>query len=117
MKKSSIIIQCLVFLFLWKISILASEKIIKKENTRLENDYQYSIASRYQNPSETQLKKPVIIAVHGFSASPFEWKEFADYIKTRTNTDILVSLVQLGGHAQGYDAFKNSTWKSHGRPR
>lgn len=57
----------------------------------------------------------VIIAVHGFTASSFEWKEFHDFIDTAAEYgSVRVSRVILGGHGRDLDAFQSSTWKGWG---
>lgn len=58
--------------------------------------------------------KKVIIAVHGFSASSFEWVEFSSFC--RTNGDIPVSRVLLGGHGRDYQDFKKATWEDWQQP-
>lgn len=59
-------------------------------------------------PTSTDLQKKVIIAVHGFSASNFEWQEFSSWAKTKP--DILVSRVLLGGHGRDFKDFKDAKW-------
>lgn len=59
----------------------------------------------------------VIIAVHGFTASSFEWKEFDDFIDTAAEYgSVRVSRVILGGHGRDLEVFQSSTWKGWGSP-
>src|SRR5690606_7175158 len=60
---------------------------------------------------------PVLIAVHGFTASTFEWKEFSAFADTASGGGkLLLSRVLLGGHGERIDAFQASTWQDWGRP-
>lgn len=74
----------------------------------------YLISKGNKNPDSLELIKPVVIAVHGFSASTFEWTEFRDWAKT--NNYFNVSLVLLGGHGRDYESFRKSTWKDWQQP-
>ena len=74
----------------------------------------YLVSVAVDSPSDTQKNTPVIITVHGYSASTFEWNEFRTY--SDANADILVSQVLLGGHGRTYDEFKNSTWRDWQEP-
>jgi len=58
--------------------------------------------------------RPVVIAVHGFTASTFEWQEFRDHAET--TSPVLVSLVLLGGHGRSLDEFRASSWSDWGQP-
>lgn len=59
----------------------------------------------------------IIIAVHGFTASSFEWGEFASFVDTaRDFPRVRVSRVVLGGHGRDLDSFRSSTWKGWGEP-
>jgi hypothetical protein len=35
------------------------------------------VSAKYPNPTATDLDKHIILAVHGYSATTFEWQEFA----------------------------------------
>jgi carboxylesterase len=70
---------------------------------------QFLVSAKYPNPTAQDLNKHIIIAVHGYSASTFEWQEFQDW--TDTNATYRVSQVLLGGHGRTYVDFKNATWK------
>jgi carboxylesterase len=75
---------------------------------------QFLVSATISNPSEIKKNTPVVIAVHGYSATTFEWNEFQTYCNAKTN--ILVSQVLLGGHGRTYADFKNSTWKEWQEP-
>jgi len=64
--------------------------------------------------TQADLARPVIIAVHGYTASSFEWGEFAEFAESRSN--VLVSRVVLGGHGRNVEAFRASTWQDWGAP-
>jgi len=80
----------------------------------LYNPAKYLVSIAIDSPSITQKNTPVIIAVHGYSASTFEWDEFRTYCDAKA--DILVSQVLLGGHGRTYEEFKNSTWEDWQEP-
>jgi len=77
------------------------------------NPAQYLVSENIANPSTVQKSTPVIIAVHGYSASTFEWDEFRTYCDAK---NLLVSQVLLGGHGSTYGEFKNSTWEDWQEP-
>lgn len=64
--------------------------------------------------TNADLERPVIIAVHGFSACTFEWREFQNY--AQENSNVLVSTVLLGGHGRDFQAFKKSSKEDWGKP-
>jgi carboxylesterase len=77
------------------------------------------VSRRFPAPDSGQANKHVIIAVHGFTASTYEWREFKTFAEDDTangHGNILVSLVLLGGHGINLDAFQNSGWKDWGAP-
>ncbi len=74
----------------------------------------FLLSAAEPNPSATDLAKPVIIAVHGYSATTFEWWEFRDYLKTKT--DCHISVVLLGGHGRDYENFRDAKWEDWQRP-
>ena len=80
----------------------------------LYNPAKYLVSAAIENPSAAQLNTPVVIAVHGYTATTFEWDEFRTYIDNKA--DVLVSQVLLGGHGRTYEEFKNSTWKDWQTP-
>jgi carboxylesterase len=80
----------------------------------LYNQQLYLVSAAISNPTEIQKNTPVIIAVHGYSATTFEWDEFRTYCDAKAN--ILISQVLLGGHGRTYDEFKNSSWEDWQEP-
>ncbi|HEY5511334.1 MAG TPA: hypothetical protein VIK10_09935 [Prolixibacteraceae bacterium] len=80
----------------------------------LYNPAQYLVSVAIENPGTAQKNTAVVIAVHGYSASTFEWDEFRNYFKA--NDKILVSQVLLGGHGRTYEEFKKSTWEDWQEP-
>lgn len=74
----------------------------------LYNPEEYLVSAKYPNPTTSDLQKHIIIAVHGYSASTFEWEEFQNW---SINQPYRVSQVLLGGHGKDYESFKTSTWK------
>ena len=39
----------------------------------------YLVSAKYPNPTPEDLEKHILIAVHGYSATTFEWEEFQDW--------------------------------------
>lgn len=74
----------------------------------------YLLSAAITNPTATDLETPVIIAVHGFTATTFEWAEFNDFAKGKG--DIYVSRVLLGAHGRNYTVFKHADWEDWQRP-
>ena len=73
----------------------------------------YLVSVAYENPDAAQKSTPVIIAVHGYSSSTFEWEEFRSYCDAK---NVLISMVLLGGHGRTYEDFKKSTWEDWQEP-
>ncbi len=71
------------------------------------------VSIRHAHPSTATKQRPVFLTAHGFGASPFEWKEFKDYVESHSNA--LVSNVFLGGHNAASD-FRTSTYKDWAMP-
>jgi carboxylesterase len=59
-------------------------------------------------PDDASRSLPVVVAVHGFSATTYEMSTAATYLKSK---GCLVSRVLMGAHGTTVEAFKNSTWK------
>jgi carboxylesterase len=78
------------------------------------NPQNYLVSAAKPNPTSTEALKPVIIAIHGYSATTFEWDEFRTWKGNRTDFDI--SQVLLGGHGRDYQSFKDATWKDWQQP-
>ena len=73
----------------------------------INNPEEFLISAKYPNPSSEDLEKHILIAVHGFTASTFEWNEFNEW---SADTTYRVSQVLLGGHGRSYEDFKAATW-------
>jgi len=80
----------------------------------LYNPTKYLVSAALANPTASQLNTPVVIAVHGYTATTFEWDEFRTYCDTKANVQI--SQVLLGGHGRTYEEFKKSTWEDWQTP-
>ena len=74
----------------------------------LYNPENYLVSAMYPTPSAKDLEKHIILAIHGYSSSTFEWQEFKDW---STDTNYRISQVLLDGHGRDYNAFKASTWQ------
>jgi carboxylesterase len=72
------------------------------------------VSARIPNPTLADRAKPVLIAAHGFTASTYEWEEFARFAEA--DSQVMVSRVLLGGHGTDIDDFENSTWRDWGKP-
>ncbi len=77
-------------------------------------DTTYRVSTRIPNPTTADLAKPVILAVHGFTASTFEWMDFREWVEA--DGAVMVSMVLLGGHGRSVEEFKASTWREWGEP-
>lgn len=71
------------------------------------------LASQHKLLPDTS--KPVIIAAHGYTATPFEWFEFSEFLKQQPDT-VYISRVLLGGHGRNYEAFDSATWQQWQQP-
>jgi len=74
----------------------------------INNPEEFLVSAQYPDPSALDLQKHIIIAVHGYTASTFEWSEFREW---STDTTYRISQVLLGGHGRSYEDFKASTWE------
>ena len=74
----------------------------------INNPEEFLVSAKYPNPSSEDLDKHIIIAVHGYTASTFEWSEFNEW---SADTTYRISQVLLGGHGRSYEDFKASTWE------
>lgn len=74
----------------------------------LYNPEQFLVSAKYPNPTPEDLDKHIILAIHGYTATTFEWQEFKDW---STDPSYRISQVLLDGHGRDYDSFKNSSWK------
>ena len=60
-------------------------------------------------PTDDQKKQPVMVLVHGFSASTFEFEAFKSAVQEKVPS-VLFSSVIMGGHGEDYHAFKSATF-------
>ena len=74
----------------------------------LYNPEQFLVSAKYPNPTAQDLSKHIILAVHGYSATTFEWQEFKDWSNESTYR---ISQVLLDGHGRDYNSFKASKWE------
>lgn len=88
--------------------ILDSVEIV---DPSLLNPEKYLVSAQISNPINEDLNKPVIIAVHGYSASTFEWSELRKYLsENNLSNAILLSQVLLGGHGRSFKDFRASSY-------
>lgn len=83
-------------------------------DSSISNPAAFLLSAAIPSPTQADLDKPVIIAVHGFSASTFEWTEFQEWVSVKG--DVLTSLVLLGGHGRDSNDFKSATWENWQTP-
>lgn len=74
----------------------------------------YLVSVAQPKPTALEAQKPVVISIHGYGASTFEWDEFRTWAGVRT--DFSISQVLLGGHGRDYQTFKGSSWKDWRQP-
>lgn len=77
-------------------------------------DKTYKVSTRFRRPSSETLARPVLIAVHGYAASTFEWQEFREFAESHSR--VLVSQVLLGGHGRDLKSFDNASWQDWEKP-
>lgn len=70
----------------------------------------------YTDLSEVDRSVPIVILAHGFSASSYEWSDFARYMDQHSKGAVLYSNMVLGGHGRSLGAFKRSNWQEWGKP-
>jgi len=68
----------------------------------------FLVSAKYPNPSADDLDRHILIALHGYSATTFEWQEFADW---SVDSNYRISQTLLDGHGRDYNSFKASTWE------
>jgi carboxylesterase len=76
------------------------------------------VSRRIEGPDSAARANPVIIAVHGYTASTYEWEEFRRYAEDTSHAfgSPNVSLVLLGGHGLDIDEFRTSSSADWGKP-
>ena len=79
-----------------------------------------TLVSRFYRPpaNSADSARPVIIAIHGYTASTFEWREFRVWAESAQGggDSLRVSSVLLGGHGRDLEDFRKSKWEDWGRP-
>jgi len=86
----------------------------KVNDPSLTNPSGYLISYKVNNPTEKQKQTPVVIAIHGYSATTFEWNEFRAWADAKDS--FYTSQVLLGGHGRNYEDFKKATWQDWQKP-
>lgn len=71
------------------------------------------VSATVPNPTDQQKATPVVIAVHGFTATPFEIQDAATYLRGQ---GLLVSKVLLGGHGTSLTKFEQADWEDWQEP-
>ncbi|MDQ3001107.1 MAG: esterase [Fibrobacterota bacterium] len=76
------------------------------------------VSVRIPKPDSAQKKTPVVLLVHGYTASTYEWKEYKAYLQDTAKVEgkVNTSMILLGGHGLNIDEFRESTWKEWGKP-
>jgi carboxylesterase len=69
----------------------------------------YLLSRSNPNPSAEEAARPVFIAVHGYSASTFEWNEFRTW--SGPSPEYFITQVLLAGHGMTYEDFQSATWR------
>jgi carboxylesterase len=80
----------------------------------LNNPEKYLISAKYPSPSAEDRAKHIIIAIHGYTATTFEWQEFADWTQANYGNDSTyrVSQVLMGAHGLTYGEFQKASWET-----
>lgn len=71
------------------------------------------LSTEVASPTAAQRAQPVVITVHGFTATTFETRLAAERLRKR---GALVSELLLGGHGTSLDDFSKSTWETWQAP-
>lgn len=110
-------IKCGIIIFAFTLLGCSKEPAID-ENTMLDGNKvvdsallapeKYLTSVRNAEPSASLKSKPVVLAVHGYCATTFEWMEF---FNLHDSSHFQVSLITLGGHGDSYEALKAATWE------
>ena len=74
----------------------------------LYNPELFLVSAKYPTPTPADLSKHIILVIHGYSATTFEWQEFKDWSNESTYR---ISQVLLDGHGRDYNSFKASKWQ------
>jgi len=120
---TKIVSKCIVLsTFIWLISCSMTPKIDnatmldggKINEPSIVNPADYLISQQKSTPNKHLINKAVVIAIHGYSATTFEWDEFRKF--ANADSSVLVSQVLLGGHGRSYEAFKSAKWQDWQQP-
>ncbi|PKL76306.1 MAG: hypothetical protein CVV27_10915 [Candidatus Melainabacteria bacterium HGW-Melainabacteria-1] len=71
------------------------------------------LLSQQGTPSPKDADRPVVVTVHGFSATPFETHFLLKWLRER---DFLGSQVMLGAHGEHIEAFRQASWRDWQAP-
>ena len=86
----------------------------KIKDPSIANPEKYLVSSAIPAPTAVEKQRPVIIAVHGYSATTYEWDEFRSW--SDSVGKYYVSQVLLGGHGRDYETFKKASWLDWQKP-
>ena len=111
-------ITYLVACFCITVLFLGCDKSPEIEDTMLDSNFifdpsinnpeEFLVSAAYPTPTAADLEKHIIIAVHGYTSTTFEWSEFREW---STDPAYRISQVLLGGHGTSYEDFKASKWE------
>jgi carboxylesterase len=81
----------------------------------------YLVSAAKPTPTAIEAQMPVVIAVHGYGSTTFEWDEFRTWARARIDLDpakenFQISQVLLGGHGRDYQSFRNASWRDWRKP-
>ncbi len=83
----------------------------------LKDSSEYLLSTWKPSPTAEELNVPVIIAVHGFSASTYEWHQFRTFADSASSQHhAFISLVLMGAHGRDYESFERGTWEDWSKP-
>lgn len=76
------------------------------------------VSVRIPEPDSIEKKTPVVLLVHSYTASTYEWEEYKAYLQDSAKVPVKVntSMILLGGHGLNIDEFRESSWKEWGKP-
>ena len=111
-------------IFIFTILLSCNKQPVIDESTMMDGDSinepsianpeKYLVSAEFQSPTINQLSKPVLIAVHGYSASTWEFDELRHWADSVGY--FYVSQVLLGGHGRDYASFKKASWTDWQKP-
>lgn len=71
------------------------------------------VSQEFPTPTEAEKDQLVVLAAHGYTATTFELKPAANYLRSQ---GLRVSEVLLGAHGTNIQDFEKSTWKTWQAP-